>query len=188
MKIIFLDVDGVLNGYGYGTKLAWDFAIFTKSDKIKDFVRKVFDPCGVHRLKVKRLSKIIKATGAKVVMSSTWRFSFWKKPYQDMSSNLKRLVDLFIEYDIDVIDITPGLLGSNRDQEILNWLAVNEEKVDKFIILDDENTILKLFKNDRRFIQTSTVKKGEMIMGYYKERTGLKNKHVKEAIKILNEE
>lgn len=187
MKIIFLDVDGVLNGYGYGTKLAWDFARFTKSDKVKDFIRKLFDPCGVHKSKVKRLSKIIKATGAKVVMSSARRFSFWKKPYQDMSTDLKRLVDLFIEYDIDVIDITPRLC-SNRDQEILNWLAINEENIDKFIILDDENTILKLFKNDRRFIQTSKVNKGEMITGHYKECTGLKNRHVKEAIKILNEE
>ena len=77
-------------------------------------------------------------------------------------------------------------IGRERDREIYQWLSSNEQIVDSFIILDDENTLLKLFQTDERFIQTSSVKKGELIRGHWKEDTGLKNKHVKKAISILN--
>lgn len=187
-NIIFLDIDGVLNGYNFWTSFGWKLACFTKNEKIKSLYRKYSDPGGVHEHKVKRLSKIVKATNAKIVMSSSRRFSWWNIPYDKAPDNFKKLTDLFIKYNIDVIDITPDLHRKNlkRDREILQWLYENENKVDKYIILDDENTLLPYYKDDERFIQTSTVAKGVMICGHYKENTGLKNRHVEEAIRILN--
>lgn len=187
-NIIFLDVDGVLNGYNFWTLFGWKLACFTKNKKIKALYRKYSDPCGVHERKVKRLAKIVKTTNAKVVMSSSWRFLWWNITYDRAPKDFKKLTDLFIKYNIDVIDITPNLHKKNlkRDREILQWLYENEDKVDKYIILDDENILLPYYKDDERFIQTSTVAKGVMIRGHYKENTGLKNRHVKEAIRILN--
>ena len=46
-------------------------------------------PFTVHKEKVKRLSKIVAATNAKVVMSSSWRGAFWKVPYEEKIGNLK---------------------------------------------------------------------------------------------------
>ena len=187
-NIIFLDIDGVLNGYNLWTHLGWKLACLSKNDKIKSWYRKISDPCGVHERKVKRLSKIIKATNAKVVMSSSWRFGWWNIPYDKAPKDFKKLTDLFIKYNIDVMGITPDLHRKNlkRDREILQWLYENEDKVDKYIILDDENTLLPYYKDDERFIQTSTVAKGVMICGNYKENTGLKNRHVEEAIRLLS--
>ena len=187
-KIIFLDIDGVLNGYNFWTSFGWRFVSFIKTERIKSLYRKYFDPDGVHERKVKRLSKIVEATDAKIVMSGSQRFGWRNIPYNKAPKDFKKLTDLFIKYNIDVIDITPDLHRKNfkRDKEILQWLYDNQERVDKYIILDDENTLLPYYNNDNRFIQTSSVDKGVMIKGYYKENTGLKNRHVKEAIRILN--
>lgn len=186
MKIIFLDIDGVLNGYNFWNILGWKIISLTHSKKLKTWYRNTIKPFGVHENKVKRLAKIVKNTDAKIVMSSSWRIGWWKTPYEKMGDDQKKLTDLFNKYNIKVIDITPYFLSGNRGKEIVTWLAEHEEEVEKFIILDDENTHLRVFDNDERFIQTSSVSKGKMIKGYWYENTGLKNKHVRQAIYVLN--
>lgn len=186
MKIIFLDIDGVLNGYGFCEYIGWKVVCFFKNKNLKNWYRKVTDPCGVHESKVKRLAKIIKKTNAKVVMSSSWRIGWWQRPYENMFDDQKKLTDLLKKYNIEVIDVTPNLSGCKRDEEILHWLYEHDGEVEKFIILDDENSFLRAFDNDERFIQTSTVTLGQMICGHWREKTGLKRKHMKKAIKILN--
>lgn len=186
MKIIFLDIDGVLNGYNYWNTLGWKLVCKTKIRGLCIWYRKATNPFGIHKRKVKRLSKIVKATGAKIVLSSSWRFGWWKTPYEEQPKDHRQLTDLFNKYNIEVIDITPRDKDGRRDKEILSWLSVHESEVDKFIILDDENSFLRLFDNDERFIQTSSVHLGVMICGHDEEDTGLKNKHIKEAIRILN--
>ena len=185
-KVIFLDIDGVLNGYNFWSMLGWKLVCLTHSDKIKNWYRTVADPCGVHESKVRRLAKVIHQTNAKVVMSSSWRDYFWKVPYEKKHDRQKKLVDLLNKYNIEIIDITPHSTNGQRDAEILTWLAQHENEVENFIILDDENSFLKAFHEDKRFIQTSSVPKGKIIMGFWYEDTGLKNKHVKPAIDILN--
>lgn len=105
--------------------------------------------------------------------------------FDELGGNFKILRDLLVEYKIDVIDITPRLEGQGRDSEIIQWLSQNEDKVKNFIILDDENSFMKAFWDDERFIQTSEVPKGILITGRDIENTGLRRKHVKKAIKIL---
>ena len=186
MKIIFLDIDGVLNGYNNWTILGWRIVSLLHIKALKKLYRKITDPCGVHERKVKRLARIIKATNAKVVMTSSWKHSWWETPYYIMNNKQKKLTDLFNKYNINVIDITPDLLGVGRDEEILTWLSKNEKAVENFIILDDENSFLTAFYNDIRFIQTSSAPISTMIIWQRYENTGLNNKHVKQAIQILN--
>ena len=188
MKIIFLDIDGVLNGYNYWNTLGWEIINAFNSKKLKNWYRNIADPFGIHVRKMKRLAKIVQETGAKIVLSSSWRIGLWKTRYEDMYYDQKKFVDLCNKYNIDVIDITPSSLNNRRDKEILMWLSKHEKDIESFIILDDENTILQAFNNDKRFIQTSCVPKGVMITGRSCENTGLNNKHVKQAIRILNEE
>lgn len=183
-NIIFLDIDGVLNGYNKWGLLGWNVVCLTKSDRLKCWYRKLTYPFGIHERKVKRLAKIVKATNAKVVMSSSWRFGWWNTPYEKQSENQKKLTDLLNKYNIEVIDITPRSLDGRRDKEIKEWLAKHENLVRRFVILDDERYDLECFVNSH-LVQTSSVGKGQMIIGDDRENTGLKNKHVKKAIEIL---
>lgn len=183
-NIIFLDIDGVLNGYNKWNLLGWNIVCFTKSERLKRWYIKLTSPFGVHKRKVKRLAKIVRATNAKVVMSSSWRFGWWNTPYEEQFEDQKKLTDLLNKYNIEVIDITPCSSDGRRDKEILQWLAEHEDMVMRFVILDDERYDLECFVGSH-LVQTSSVGKGEMIMGYNKEDTGLKNKHVKKAIEIL---
>lgn len=185
MNIIFLDIDGVLNGYNQWNTLGWKLILKFKSKRLRSLYRRLTDPCGVHESKVKRLAKIVKASDAKVVMSSSWRFGWWKTPYEDMYDDQRKLTDLLNKYNIEVIDITPDLACGKRDEEILQWLSEHENEMHNFIILDDENTFMRAFWNDVRFIQTSSVPKGVMVQGFGIEDAGLKNKHVKRAINVL---
>ena len=91
-KIIFLDVDGVLNGYDSLRLLGWNIACKLH---IQDWYRKhTRKPFSIHEEKVKRLAKIIKATDAKVVLSSSWRHEFRRTPYEDKKGDLKLFSDL----------------------------------------------------------------------------------------------
>lgn len=183
-NIIFLDIDGVLNGYNFLNLLGWNIAcLLHVQNWYKTHTR---SPFTIHEEKVKRLSKIVKATNAKVVMSSSWRFAFWKDKYEDKTDNQKLLTDLLNKYNIEVIDITPSDIERRRENEILMWLSNVKNEVNNFVILDDERFDLEYFV-DNHLVQTSSVPRGKIIMGKWYESTGLKMKHVRKAIKILNE-
>jgi hypothetical protein len=182
-KIIFLDIDGVLNGYNFFDLIIWKISSLLHIQKYYKSHRK--DPFGIHIEKLKRLAKIIEHTNAKVVLSSSWRRQYFK-PYSEKDEKQKLLYDLFTEYNIDVIDKTPELNQYySRCDEILLWLRDHLNYVDRYIILDDENFDLDYFGEN--FIQTSSIKEDEIIKGYWRENTGLKRKHVKKAIKLLNQ-
>jgi hypothetical protein len=185
MKVLFLDVDGVLNGYSKFTGLLyWCFVRL----KMMKFVNKHYDIFGVRTHKVRLLSKIIKRTGAKVVISSSWRGG-WYQPYEEKKNRQKSLHDKLTKFNIEVIGITPrvskGDHYSHRESEIKQWITECGETINSFVILDDESYDLQSFVG-KELIKTSEVKEGEMIRGSWYENTGLKRKHVNQAIKILN--
>ena len=111
MKVIFLDVDGVLN-----------------SDEYFDKIRNL-DIQGIEREvdieKIKLLKKAIDKTGAKVVLSSSWRYTKYAQYLKELLSN----------YDI-YVDSTP-FIENERGLEIKKWLSDNQDAED-FVILDDE--------------------------------------------------
>ncbi len=153
---------------------------------IQDRYRKhIRNPFTIHKEKIKYLSKIVAATDSKVVMSSSWRGGFWNVPYEEKTDNQKLLTDLLNKYNIEVIDITPKSSDGRRDKEILSWLSKHQNEVDNFVILDDECFDLECFK-DTHLVQTSSVKKGKLIMCPWFKNRGLKRKHVRRAIWILN--
>lgn len=111
MKVIFLDVDGVLNSDEY-------------FDKIKDLnIEGIKREIDIEKIKL--LKKAIDETGAKVVLSSSWRYT----------RNGQKLKELLLDYGI-YADTTP-FLQNERGLEIKQWLLDNQS-VEDFVILDDE--------------------------------------------------
>ena len=181
MKVIFLDVDGVLNGYNCLDSIKCKLMDILKSYNLctnwyRNYRTKLVY---VDEKRVKRLAKIVHSTGAKVVLSSSWRDGFWNIPYEKKSVPQKLLTDLFNKYDIQVIGITPNAHDGKRYKEIMSWLSKHIE-VDGYVILDDEILDLRCFVGIR-LVQTIST-----FMG--KERVGLEREHIQEAINILNKE
>ena len=145
MKIIFLDFDGVLSHY--------------KSEY------------NIDPEKIELLLKIVEETGAKIVISSSWRYNTFELTKEKLG-NLS-----FFEH---VIDVTPRLTyicdgeyyNVPRGEEIDRWLKKHKDEIENYVILDDE-------VNDMLFYQKGHIVKTDI----YK---GLEIKHVKRAIKILN--
>jgi hypothetical protein len=148
-------------------------------------LKKHHDIFDVKTRRVKLLSKIIKKTGAKVVLSSSWRHG-WYRPYEEKGDRQKTLHDKLLKYNIEVIGITDtvqcGKYFSHRESEIRKWLSEHTDQVNGFVILDDEQSDLQGFIG-KELVKTSET---EDIKGAWYENTGLKRKHVKQAIKILN--
>lgn len=184
MKIVFLDVDGVLNGYN-----PWSCFWIRVWQKLKlptKLYREIFDVFAIKERYVRRLAKIVHSTNAVVVMSSSWRVGYWKVPYENLYDDQKKLYDLLSKYNINIVDITPtDEYLEKREDEIQWWLDHTNIEVENFVILDDESSDLQKFVGNH-LVKTSKVKEGDIIKGLPYEDTGLKWKHVKQAIKILN--
>ncbi len=111
MKVIFLDVEGVLNSDEYFEK--------TKGLNLQG----IYQDIDVEKIKL--LKKAVDETGAKVVLTSSWRYT----------KNAIKLKELLKEYEI-FVDATP-FIENKRGLEIKKWLLDNQN-VDDFVILDDE--------------------------------------------------
>lgn len=140
MKVIFLDVDGVLN-----------------TKKTKDRVS--FPPWGqkfrgLDNGKVRRVSKLALETGAKVVISSTWR------EYMDLDE-LRGLLSKR-GFRAEIIGKTPHG-GMTRGEEIQGWIDLNGMP-DSFVVLDD---IATQFLSCGQQVQTDD--SGGFTVGYYKQ-------------------
>lgn len=111
MKVIFLDVDGVLNSDEYikGT--------------IKSNIQGIEKHVDVEKIKL--LRQAIDQTNAKVVLTSSWR----------LTKMAQELIKLLITYGI-YVNSTP-YIRNERGLEIKQWLADNQN-VEDFVILDDE--------------------------------------------------
>lgn len=159
MKVIFLDIDGVLNYSGCKT-LTSSGSIFVNDNQIKI------------------LKEIIDHTGAKVVLSSTWRFGWFQLDdgFKDTWAirDFIELRDRLLEYDIELYDKTPWFdkYMRRRGEEIAVWLVDHRKDIEGYVILDDLDGRWLRPCSDH-LLQTS-------------ENYGLRQKHIKIAEKILN--
>jgi len=142
-KIVFLDFDGVLVLYGH------------KADS----------RC------VDALNHIVKRTGAKIVVSSAWRFGY----------SVEELRELLQKWGVvgDVIDKTPAIMRGpyleriERGKEIADYLKL-EPKDTKYAILDDDpySQVVVHEKLVDSLVRTDA-------------RVGLTFKHAEKAINLL---
>lgn len=189
IKIIFLDIDGVLNGYDFIEHIKYTVWKNIQNDKIKKFIKSKSHFTDIDKKRVKRLSKICKKTGAKIVLSSSVRNFLLNDNGEKIydKHNGKLFWDLMDKYKIEVIDKTPRKKNLRyREDEIIYWLSINQDKYDikSFIILDDEDRHLSCFTYTN-LVKTSYDGYYGAVRNKRKEYTGLTNKHVKIAIKKL---
>ena len=122
MKIIFLDIDGVLNSEMYEWSRGED-----RADNRIDLSR------------VRLLKDIVSATDAKIVLSSTWRLD-WNKSPELCGEDGEYINQCLAQYGLSIIDKTPfNSMIDDRRREILTWLSRHRGEVESFVILDDIN-------------------------------------------------
>lgn len=170
MKVIFLDVDGVLNSEHWYKKNH-------KKHPEKCRTNTAIDPRYVHNLK-----KIVKHTGAKIVLSATCR-GFVK------GNNSHYLKKIFKEYGLEIYDYTPNT-GMERGIDIQEWLN-HHSNVTNIVILDDNSDMCHLIEYLVKTKYRPCIKIKEKwhkiyipFWWYFNE--GLCSKKVKEAIGMLN--
>lgn len=143
MKVIFLDFDGVIT-----LPPKWHL----ESDKIKS------------------VKKIVDETGAKIVVSSSWRHGLERHFVHILENDPNN--EMIIWLRDNILDITPDVgLGNGRGGEIQQWLNDHRE-VTNYVILDDDGDMWdsQLF----HFVQTNY-------------EYGLTESETTYAIKILND-
>ena len=126
MKVIFLDVDGVLNSGHLADTIGWG-GHFDESEKA------THENVKWGQQMVDNLRKIVETTGSQIVISSTWRLHFSIPKFKEMFS-------IYGWSDAPIIDKTPVMI-SKRGFEINKWL-VNHPEVNKYVILDDSTDFL----------------------------------------------
>lgn len=118
MKVIFLDIDGVLN---HQKHYEW---LMTTNEPTP--MQRVYPYSEFNPKSCQLLNEIIKGTGAQIVVSSSWRLD------GEVRLNL-----LFKFFGLPrIYSITP-CLNTERGIEIGAWLAAHPE-VDGYVILDDD--------------------------------------------------
>lgn len=162
MRVIFLDIDGVLNS--------------------REFFRNRPLTQGLNEIdeeKVKLLQQIVQATNAKIVLTSTWRI------YDKADKVYQHLVDTLAKYDLSIFDCTPWI-NEDRPHEIAVWLSMwnalrdVHEHIFGFVSLDDDFTDKQYAKYGMQHQLIKTT--------FYGEHGGLQPEHVQQAIDILKME
>lgn len=114
MKVIFLDIDGVLNCQKSNSNCGGLIGIDSK--------------------KVKVLRQIVEETDAKIVLCSSWK-TFWDNNKDDQNELANYLDRKLKRENLFILDKTIDK-GSNRGEGIANWLQ--NKNVESWIVIDDE--------------------------------------------------
>jgi hypothetical protein len=163
-KVIFLDIDGVLNTKWWYTQM--------NRNTPKDKYGYAFDPNAVSNLK-----KILDQTGADIVISSSWK-SFGYSELEEMWEERGlpgKLIgitpnsvsdEMLLNADLDNME-----LFSIRGMEIKEWLDKHGRNVSHYVIIDDMDNFLP--DQQPYFVQTNP-------------EVGITKEDIDMAIKILN--
>lgn len=133
MKIVFLDVDGVLNNKRYIEK-----CYRRNGHKPMSMYCTPFDPYNL-----KNLAKIVRKTDAKIVLTSTWRLD---------DKHMAVLRARLAEYGLQIHDTTDSFIESGRANQIIEWLR-NHKYIENYIIIDDECFDISIFFKDKNILQ-----------------------------------
>ena len=137
MKILFLDIDGVLNSSAYRTNKLLeekDYSVLIEPEKVE------------------MLRRIVDATEAQIVLSSSWN-KFWD--FNPVDNAGKRINDALAACGLRIMDKTPWIRDSTRSQQIDAWLQ-NKQYIEQYAILDDNDHAWS-FRHQSHWVQTDGV-------------------------------
>ena len=176
MKVLFLDIDGVLNSENW-----FAYRIYCVKNNMVNILMNFVDTDDrniKHKLTmlddraIANLNRIIEETGCKVVLSSSWRSSIESENI--FTQNLLKLKGFKYEF----YDVTPRLwfndFSIRRGEEIQLWMDKESEKneIESYVILDDDDSDM-LPEQMNNFIHVDG-------------QVGLTDRDVFAAIEILN--
>lgn len=150
MKIIFIDIDGVL-----ATAPCWNMSQDNKWNAYP------FD-----KKAVKVLNEILKETGAEMVLSSDWKYHYTMKQITEIFTELNGVIKAPFDRTPFSKEYTAMNLEGGRISEINMWLKENKEKlgITHWVAVDD----LKMFDLEN-FVHCPRVMEGI-------KQTGVKQK------------
>lgn len=129
MKVIFLDIDGVLNSN-----------FWNESHQIE-----ISDGTLIDEEKIKLLAELVEKTDAKIVLHSGWRIWF-DTNLKPLRKESEQLVNMFDEVGLSIYDVTPDLTTEEirrskkfslvKADEILLWLK-SQGEVSAWVVIDD---------------------------------------------------
>ena len=162
-KVLFLDIDGVLNSQEYYLSDYFQYRKkYSKVDEIDDRTLPL-------------LREIIKQTRCTIVLSSSWRHFFFEKKFwyrvKPVVKELKKF-GIVIKHKTGFESDRQGIYFG-RGLQIKKWLDRHSE-VTKFAILDDDAYDVKMFGD--KLVKTN----------WCGENSGLQQEHVDSCIQLLN--
>ena len=162
MKVIFLDIDGVM--------------------KEEDYNAEFKDECFA------RLKRIVDETCAEIILSSSWRLYYWEfieKGYHADDEKILALHSYCEKYGLKVAgrtDYTIRSGPSSRPNEIRRWIAEKED-LESFCIIDDDDFYMWKWLSQFR---VNTRVRNLVDMVYRDWQRSLSDADVERAIAILN--
>lgn len=131
MKVLFLDIDGVVNPF--------------QTDENGNVVTKFDDRC------ISNLSKIVEETRCSIVISSTW-----KVPNHLMDILEEELFPKLPKGCVAGCTYT-FIPQRRREEEITKYLAEHAGEIDNYVIVDDYDFELKSFLNSGHCVITDAL-------------------------------
>lgn len=181
MKYIFLDVDGVLNS----DRALHEWYEAGRPEPQPDWDSDDYELSPVH---ISLLKKIVDATGAKIILSSSWRYG-WEKWEET------RLDRALGKFGLKIRNKTPdGVRMDVKDPRVRNWYEggeyshrypfttdrgleilkyLEDHPAENYVVLDDEGWDIEQWIDADHFVHTTAW-------------DGLTEEKVEEAIRKLN--
>lgn len=128
MKLLFLDIDGVLNSRAW-----YESRLVAMEQDAKAVIHSherlgwEFDPACVERLQ-----KVVDATNCKIVVSSSWRIG------NSLVSIRAYLLAKGLKKTTELIDVTPQCASGFRGEEVWRWFADRGLEPENYAIVDDD--------------------------------------------------
>lgn len=161
-KVLFLDIDGVLNSNFWND----------------NHQREISDGTLIDEKKIKLLAYLVKKTNSKIILHSGWR-TWFDSELKPLRIEAERLIELLEKEDLHIDGLTPDLTTEEirkakkfsmvKADEILLWLKSHND-VSGWVVLDDLD-----LHNDQ--VAQHQVKPDQA--------TGLTVEDVEKAVKIL---
>ena len=158
IKLIFLDVDGVLNSS-------------TTKERCGPYI-------GIEQEKVKLLKELVDQTGAFLVLISTWKMFWYRNKKEKQDSLANHLDESLKKYRLKISAKTKDIGDPFDRSEGINELRLrlmmkHHISTNQYVILDDQELGYKAGGMMDKWIKTN-------------EQTGLTKEHIEKAIKLLN--
>jgi hypothetical protein len=151
MNYLFLDIDGVMNN-----QKDWLWKVKNDMEQFKNHRMFCDEAWGM-------LANVCQLTGAKVILSSSWRLNLVEiyeegyapqfKSRRENYSDMVMLLKYFDFYGIELVGLTAGR-HDYRGKQIVEYVNTHFTPEDEWLVIDDEVRDIRGYVVDNQIIQT----------------------------------